>query len=98
MHRLAINDKWIFVWYLFSNTGLLLIIPSLFHFTFVYPTNVLEGKKLRPAIATVYIPAFFIGIGFLMLFDTKMATFIILGIILYFFVFVIAALVRIMLI
>ena len=45
MHRLLFTSPWAFVWYLFSNLGLLLITPSLFHFTFVYPSNVLDGKK-----------------------------------------------------
>lgn len=81
--------------FLLSNLGLILIPPSLFHFTFVYPTDMLSDKKWRFAFYGVYAPGVILAVMMLLL-GPKLL--ILLGIILYFFLFVIIALLRIILI
>jgi len=82
------------LWFIFSNLGLLLIPPALFHFTFVYPNDVLKGKMIRYAFLGVYVPVITLAIALIILIGPLFAL-LILGIILFFFLFVIAALIRI---
>jgi len=97
MHRLTNPDTWGAFWFLFSNVGLICIPPFLFHFTFVYPEDVLTDRTKRLMFTVLYIPAFLLIIGMIVLQDAWFGL-LIQFVIIYFLLFVILALVRIILI
>jgi hypothetical protein len=82
---------------MFSNIGLICIPPFLFHFTFVYPEDVLNTRPKRLMFIGLYIPAFLLILGMILLRDLWFGL-LIQFVIIYFLLFVILALVRIILI